>query len=348
MRPVEIVFNEPLGQFLVKNRQVGREIAQLDEFFLERAIESLVVRIVFGSSHSRIVLLDLEPLASGPEILLKLGAVVMAHSGNLAVEKKIQPQEKILSILRTFVFVHPGVSHFAILVDGGENISFKIVPMNGDGIKTNDIAGFLFSPVELIQLKLGDSFLSSCSLLSFLEFFGLLGIVVQLVGFNHSLDFPSGDFLLVLILIDPGQLLFAVANVLFSQLDDTLLFARSNLSLPDSLRGSGSIFELEKAVKIVLVKLAKPFVKGLSGNPVATGNLRDIFSLMVINDPFEPESGFSREFEDLSDPAPSFVRREQFERLGDEECPSGGVEAVHSEIALGKLTLDFSKIFQNC
>ena len=97
---MEIVFNEPFGEFRIKDVRIGIEIAQLDEFFLERAVEPLVVGIVVGRADSRIVLLDFQLSASLFEKLFKLGAVVVAHPGNLSVEEIIQPQKEIFSIER--------------------------------------------------------------------------------------------------------------------------------------------------------------------------------------------------------------------------------------------------------
>jgi len=97
---MEVVFNEPFGEFRIEDVRIGVEIAQLDEFFLERAVKSLVVGIVVGRADSRVVLLDFKFPASGFEKLLKLGAVVMPHPGDLSVEEIIQPQKKIFPIKR--------------------------------------------------------------------------------------------------------------------------------------------------------------------------------------------------------------------------------------------------------
>ena len=86
---MEIVFNEPFSEFRIEDLRIGIEIAELDKFFLERAVEPLVVGIVVGRANSRIVLLDSEREASLFEKLFKLSAVVMAHSRNLAVEEII-------------------------------------------------------------------------------------------------------------------------------------------------------------------------------------------------------------------------------------------------------------------
>ena len=91
MRPMKVVFNEPFGEIPVKNLRVGAKIAQLYELFLERAVEPFVVGIVVGRVHPRIVLLDSKLKASFFEILFKLCAVVVPHSGNLSVQQIMQP-----------------------------------------------------------------------------------------------------------------------------------------------------------------------------------------------------------------------------------------------------------------
>ena len=97
---MKVVFDQPFSELWVENVRIRIEISQLDEFFLERTVEPLVVGIVVGRADSRIVLLDSKLEASLFEELLKLGAVVVTHSGNLSVEKIMQPQEKIFSIER--------------------------------------------------------------------------------------------------------------------------------------------------------------------------------------------------------------------------------------------------------
>ena len=97
---MEVVFNEPFGEFRVENVRIRIEIPELDEFFLERAVKPLIVGIVIGRADSRIVLLDSEREASLFEKLFKLGAVVVAYSGDLSVEEIIQTQEKIFTVKR--------------------------------------------------------------------------------------------------------------------------------------------------------------------------------------------------------------------------------------------------------
>ena len=156
MRPFEVVFNEPFGEFPVENLRIGAEIAQIHEFFLERTVEPLVVWIVFRRSDSRIVLLDPESRASSFEILFKLGAVVMTHPGDVFVEEKMQSQKEIFAVLGTLVSVHPGKSRFAVFVDRGENISFDAVAVNDNRIEADDVSGFFSVPRELVQIKFGD------------------------------------------------------------------------------------------------------------------------------------------------------------------------------------------------
>jgi len=84
---MKVVFDEPFSEFRVEDVRIGIEISHLDEFFLERAVEPLVVGIVIGRADSRIVLLDSQLEASLLEKLFKLCAVVVSYSGNLSVEE---------------------------------------------------------------------------------------------------------------------------------------------------------------------------------------------------------------------------------------------------------------------
>jgi len=329
VRTMEVVFNEPFGEFAVENRGIRGEIAKLDEFFLERAVESLVVGIVLGSSDSRIILLNPELLASSPKILFKLHSVVVADPGDVSIEEKMQAQEKVFAARGTFVLVHPGVGCFSVFVDGSENVSLEIVPVNGDCIQANDVSGFFSAPIELVQLQFGDSFLFPGFLPSFLELLGLFGIVIQLVGFNHSLNLPGRDLFFEFPFVNSGQLLFSVADVFLSQEDDSSFLKRSDLSLPYLFRGTRSVLEFTEAQEVVGIELAEPFVECFSGNAVAPGNFGGIFPFVVINDPFKPEFRFPGELEELGDFSPSFVLGEKLPGLGYEICPGGGIGAVH-------------------
>ena len=77
MRPNEVVFDKPFGQFAVENVWVGGKIAKIKEFFFQRLIESLADGIVFRSVISGPVLIDVEFDAGLDEFLVKFGTVVV-------------------------------------------------------------------------------------------------------------------------------------------------------------------------------------------------------------------------------------------------------------------------------
>ncbi len=156
MRPLEVVFDEPFGQFSIENVGVGMEVAESDEFFLQGAVEPLVVGIVRGSSDARMVLLDAERVAGLSEILPEFRAVVMPDSGYLAIEQEMQTQEEILSVLGTPVLVHPGIGHLAVLVDAGEDVALETVPVDGNGIEADDVAGLLLIRGQPVELQFRD------------------------------------------------------------------------------------------------------------------------------------------------------------------------------------------------
>lgn len=75
-----VVFNQPFSQIAVEYLRIRVGIAQINEFFLESAVEPFVVGIVLRSSDSGIILFDLELLASSLEILLESRAIIMSDS----------------------------------------------------------------------------------------------------------------------------------------------------------------------------------------------------------------------------------------------------------------------------
>ena len=60
MGSFEIVFYQPPGQFLIEFGDFNGEISQVDEFFLNSPVKSLIDGIVFGSSISAPVMSDIE------------------------------------------------------------------------------------------------------------------------------------------------------------------------------------------------------------------------------------------------------------------------------------------------
>ncbi len=51
MGSLEIVLNELLGEFLVKDGEVGVEIPEVNELFLHGTIETFVLGVVFRCSY---------------------------------------------------------------------------------------------------------------------------------------------------------------------------------------------------------------------------------------------------------------------------------------------------------
>jgi len=315
----EIVFDQPLGQLPVKYLRVAVVVSQGNKFFPQRAVKSLIVGIVFGCPHSRVVLFNLQFLASGLEILFKLRAVVVADARDFAVQQIVEPQQEVRAIFGTFVFVHPGVSHFAIFIHGRKDISLDIVPVDHNGIQTNDVTRLLFVPFKGIQFEFGDALLFLPALAFAGDFSGLNEIVIELVGFNHALDFPGGDFFVVSVFVDFGNLHLAVTDAGFAELDNPLFFQRGNFFLPHMFGCPGFVFEIKKAVQIIPVKLAKPFVESLFGDAVVAGGLDTSIALVVVNDPLQPESGLPGQFELFSHPPPTLVFFQELNGLGLEK-----------------------------
>jgi len=50
MRPSKIVFNQPFSNFLIKLFNIRAKVSELDKLVLDSLVETLIYRIIFGSS----------------------------------------------------------------------------------------------------------------------------------------------------------------------------------------------------------------------------------------------------------------------------------------------------------
>ena len=135
------------------------EIAELNEFSLQRLVKSFVVRIVFGRLNPAPVLLDAKLFTGFLKVLAKLRTIVMTNSWHLSTQKKAKSQEKITGVNRTFTRVHPSKGKFAILVYSRENVALETIPVDDSDIKADDVASPLFVPWQFVKLQFSNSFL---------------------------------------------------------------------------------------------------------------------------------------------------------------------------------------------
>lgn len=261
MGPCEVVFDEPFGQFPVEDFRIGMEVTQSDELFPEGTVEALVVGVVRGSPDAGIVLFDTQSPAGVFEVLLEFRPVVVSDSRYVFVEEEVQSEKEVLPVPGTLVLVHPGIGHFAVLVDSGKDVALEMIPVDGDGIEADDVAGLLLVVWKRAEFQFRDllflagfpsfGFQSSC----------FDGVVVQVVSLDHFLDLPRRNGFMVGIAIDDSQLHLPPADMLFAQPDDTLCFKRGNCSVSHVDRSPRSVFQLVQAVEIVPIKRSKPFVE---------------------------------------------------------------------------------------
>ena len=164
MGSFEVVFNQPFGQFLIKDLRIGMEISKIDKLLLKRPVESFVVRIVFRGSNTAVVLRDAKRCTYLLEVLGKLCPVVMPHARNLSIKEIVQSLKEILAVLRALRLVHPREGHFPILVYGRKDGTLDAVPINDDCVETDDVSCFLLVPRKGVEVQFGDAMF--CSLLS--------------------------------------------------------------------------------------------------------------------------------------------------------------------------------------
>jgi hypothetical protein len=95
------------------------------------------------------------------------------------------------------------------MVHGGQDISFKVIPIDNDGIKLEEETGsslLHWLSDSLLRLLVGSDYLSD-SLLR------LLLIRIELIPSNHPLDLPGRDPFGIFCLIKYCQLLLPVVRM---------------------------------------------------------------------------------------------------------------------------------------
>jgi hypothetical protein len=107
---------------------------------------------------------------------------------------------------------------------------------------------------------------------------------------DNSLRFPAGDFFLVGILVNSGNLEFAVAEMLLSEFPDSFILEGGNVRLSPIDWGSASVFEREEIVRVVGFS---PFVKSFPGNAKVSRGLGNILAFSVVIEPSDSGPGFT-------------------------------------------------------
>ena len=95
MRPGKVVFNQPLAQVFVKNISIRSEIAHLNKFFLESAIESFINGVILRCFVSGEVVLKIEIFNRLTKIFGEFRTIVRVDINNFVVEQVIKTIKKI-------------------------------------------------------------------------------------------------------------------------------------------------------------------------------------------------------------------------------------------------------------
>ena len=194
----------------------------------------------------------------------------------------MQPLQEISGICRAMARIHPSKSNLAMDINAGQNVSPLAIDIETDGINGNQEsgAGFLFKFSNTLLETGSDSF--GLSQLVF------LGMEVELVLGDNSLDLPRRYRLLIYGFIYHRQLHLAVADVSGAKSHDPSLFFPGNLPDTGSLWTAAFFFKRGEIVRIVSFS---PFVEGFGSNVEVPAGFSDGMALMIIVHPFEAPSG---------------------------------------------------------
>jgi hypothetical protein len=179
-----------------------------------------------------------------------------------------------------------GESYLGILVYGGEDIPFHPVPVNDDRIQADEEASGFF------LFEFGNSF-SFKGVLAFPgDSGGFYRMVIKVSSFNHFLDFPGGYFFSICLPVKDGQLLLAVADMLFPENNDAQLLISIDLPLSFPF---GSFIPGFQAFQLAGVIQFFPLMEGFPGYAEMAACSGDVLTFMMVIKPSEPKSGLRRE-----------------------------------------------------
>jgi len=196
VRSSEIVFNEPFGQLLIEYITIGSVVAKSDELFLERAVESLIERIVGWRLGTRKVVWKMKILHGVSEVLGKLRSVVSLDVLHLSFEQVMHPSKEVSGMFGMFGLIHSGKCDFGIDINGSENVSAHTSSQHRDPIKRNQ------ESFPSLPLELGDASSRLIMPPSGLLAMNSLRMIIQIVFFNNSLNFPRRNRFSILLLVE--------------------------------------------------------------------------------------------------------------------------------------------------
>lgn len=90
-----VVFNQPVGQLLIKYFRIRMEITPGKEVVLQGTIKALVAGIVFGRMGSAPPVGQIEPFQGVIKISMKLRTVVGVNMLHFLLQEIIQAMEKV-------------------------------------------------------------------------------------------------------------------------------------------------------------------------------------------------------------------------------------------------------------
>ena len=91
----KIVLNKPWRQPPIEGLAVRCQIPQGDEFILQGAVEPFIKRIVSRGLEPGMVMREMEPVGSFPEVLCEFGPIVRLEIFNLGVEEVMDAFQEI-------------------------------------------------------------------------------------------------------------------------------------------------------------------------------------------------------------------------------------------------------------
>jgi hypothetical protein len=277
VRPLKVIGDKPVSKGDIKAAAVRGEVPIIEPLILEGSIEAFQGRVVLRSAGSVIPLEHREVPAEGTEFFGKLRAVVGVDVSDRYVKEVEETAEEIPSVAGRGSRVHPGVSQFSEIIEGGKDNPPHPVPPQDNPVYVDKFTQPAGSHRKLRNPPFPPGGLSLAG-----EPDGSDRVRVEAVVADDPLYLPSRKVLPIPSLIQAGQLLLSPVEMLPPKSDDALLFQRRHLPGADMMGTTRTVFQ---EVKIKAIEPFPPASDNFAGVTEVTAGERDI--AVMISQPEE-------------------------------------------------------------
>ena len=298
MGAVEVVLNQPFGEFFVEYGRIRESLPPTNELFLEGAVEPLAHGVVLGGLGAAPPMLKLEVPDGRLKVLVELAAVVRLDVHELPSQDVVELSQEVGGGERAVGPVHPREREPRVPVHGREDKPPLAVEVPRDGVEAEQEA----------RARLCHEARDPLLVLGAQPFGGrprvLFGVGIEAVLLDDPLDLPRGQRVPVTVAVQDRELHLGIVGIELAQTNRSAFFLRRDRGRPDPVRAVTMVFERPQ------VHVREPFlpdVEGLGRDPEAAARRPRVPAVAFVpQHPLQPPPRFPRETLLFGDGAESF------------------------------------------